>query len=115
MSDVKPLALDGGGPGRRAALSGPRGAEEAVMLFGELSKELRNDGGLRGVAAGESVPADAVALEGSANALSVTLGSCAGTTGGLSCRGSSIVLDSAVGLCSHCQKGIQAAKFVDPE
>jgi hypothetical protein len=106
MSDVKPLALDGGGPGRRAALSGPRGAEEAVMLLGELSKELRNDGGLRDVAAAESVPADAVALEGSADALSVTLGSCAGTAGGLSCRGSSIVLDSAAGLCLHCQKGI---------
>jgi hypothetical protein len=90
MSDVKPLALDGGGPGRRAALSGPRGAEEAVMLFGELSKELRSDGGLGDVAAGESVPADAVALEGSADALSVILGSCAGAAGGLSCRGSSI-------------------------
>jgi hypothetical protein len=106
MSDVKPLALDGGGPGRRAAFSGPRGAEEAVILFGELSKELRSVGGLRDVAAGESVPADAVAFEGSADALSVILGSCAGTTGGPSCRGSSIVLDSAVGLCSHCQKGI---------
>ena len=91
MSDVKPLALDGGGPGRRAALSGPRGAEEADMLFGALSKELRSDGGLGDGAAGQSVPADAVALEGSADALSVILGSCAGTTGGLSCRGSSIV------------------------
>jgi hypothetical protein len=102
MSDVKPLALDGGGPGRRAALSGPRGAEEADMLFGGLSKELRSDGGLGDVVAGKSVPADPVALKGSA----VSLGSCAGTTGGLSCRGSSIVPDSAVGLCSHCQKSI---------
>jgi hypothetical protein len=106
MSDVKPLALDGGGPGRRAALSGPRGAEEGDMLLGELSKELRSDGGLGDVVAKESVPADAVALEGSAEALSVSLGSCAGTTGGLSCRGSSIVPDSAAGLYSHRQKGI---------
>jgi hypothetical protein len=76
------------------------------MLFGGLSKELRSDGGLGYVAAGESVPADAVVLEGSADALSVILGSCAGTAGGLSCRGSSIVPDPAVRLCSHCQKGI---------
>jgi hypothetical protein len=60
MSDVNPLALDGGGPGRRAALSGPRGAEEADM-FRELSKELRSDGGLGDVVARESVPAGAVA------------------------------------------------------
>ena len=99
MSDVKPLALDGGRPGRRAALSGPRGAEEADMLFGELSKELRSDGGLGDVLAGQSVPADAVALEGSADALSVSLGSCAGTTRGPSCRDSSIVPD-------YCQRGI---------
>jgi hypothetical protein len=110
MSDVKPLALDGGGPGRRAALSGPRGAEEGDMLLGELSKELRSDGGLGDVVAKESVsvavPADAVPLEGSADAVSVSLGSCAGTTGGLSCRGSSIVPDSATGLYSHYQEGI---------
>src|SRR5271156_781637 len=115
MSDVKPLALDGGGPGRRAALSGPRGAEEADMLLGELSKELHSDGGLRDVVAKESVPADAVSLEGSVDALSVSLGSCAGTTGGLSCRGSSIVPNSATSLYLHCQKGIWAAKFADAE
>src|SRR3954470_17265392 len=111
MSDVKPLALEGGGPGRRAALSGPRGVEEADMLFGELSNESRSDGGLGDVVAEESVPANAVAVEGSVNALSILLGSCAGTTGGLSCKGSSIVSDSAVGLCSPCQKGYMSCQI----
>jgi hypothetical protein len=108
MSDVKPLALEGGGPGRRAALSGPRGAEEADM-FGELSNELRSDGGLGDVVAAQFIPAAAVALEVSADTLSVSLGSGAGATGGLSCEGSSIVPDSAVRLCSYRQKG------ADPE
>lgn len=56
ISEVRPLALDGGGPGRRAAFKGPRGAEDAVMLeAGDLSKEVRNDGGLGEVDPGGSV------------------------------------------------------------
>jgi hypothetical protein len=77
MSDVRPLALEGRGPGRRAALSGPRGAEEAVMLFGELSKEVRSDGGLGDVVAGGTVDVKAGELERSSVACSVSLGSCA--------------------------------------
>jgi hypothetical protein len=100
MSEVRPLALEGRGPGRRAALSGPRGAEEAVMLFGELSKEVRSDGGFGDVVAGESVDVNAGELEGSANVLSLSFGSCAGGTGGLSCSGSSIVPDSGICLLS---------------
>ena len=99
MSDDRPLALGGGGPGRRAAFSGPRGAEEAVMVFGELSKEVRSDGGLGEVVAGGSAGADVGGLEGLVGALSILLGSCAGRTRGLSCVGSSIVPDSAVCLC----------------
>ena len=32
MSGLRPLALEGGGPGRRAAFVGPSGADEGVML-----------------------------------------------------------------------------------
>jgi hypothetical protein len=70
------------------------------MLFRELSKEVRSDGGLGDVVAGESVDVDVAELEGSVGALSVSLSSCAGGTGGFPCRGSSIVPDSAICLCS---------------
>lgn len=96
MSDVKPLALEGGGAGRRAALSGPSGAEDAVMLFGELSREVRNDGGFGQVVAVESADAEEGKLDGWVDTLSVSLRSCAGATGQLSVRGSSILPASAV-------------------
>lgn len=49
MSDVSPLARVGGGPGRRAALICPRGAEEGVIAFeGDPSFADRSEGGLRG-------------------------------------------------------------------
>ena len=96
MSDVKPLALEGGGAGRRAALSGPSGAEDAVMLFGELSKEVRSDGGFGEVVIGESADADAGKLGSWVDTPSASVKPCAGATGGLSGRGSSIVPDPAI-------------------
>lgn len=49
MSEVSPLASAGGGPGRRAALIWPSGAEEAVMVFDAVpSFALRSDGSLAG-------------------------------------------------------------------
>ena len=44
ISDVNPLALDGGGPGRRAAAVGPKGEEEAVIAA-VISAEFRRVGG----------------------------------------------------------------------
>ena len=44
MSDVKPLALDAG-TGLRAALTGPSGADEALMPGAEESLGLRSEGG----------------------------------------------------------------------
>jgi hypothetical protein len=70
------------------------------MLLGELSKELRSDGGFGDVVSGGSVDVDAGKHEGSVDALSVSLSSWAGRTGGLSCRGSSIIPDSAICLYS---------------
>jgi hypothetical protein len=49
ISEVSPLARVGGGPGRRAALIWPRGAEDRLMGFEyELSLAARNEGGLEG-------------------------------------------------------------------
>jgi hypothetical protein len=45
ISDVKPLALVAG-IGRRAALTGPSGAEDALMVGAEESLGFRNEGGL---------------------------------------------------------------------
>jgi hypothetical protein len=47
MSEVRPLALVGGGPGRRAALVGPRGEEEEDMV-GALGLVGGMEGGLFG-------------------------------------------------------------------
>ena len=102
ISDVKPLALEGGGPGRRAALRGPRGAEEAVMMFGELSKEVRSDGGLGEVVAGGSALSELGELGESMDTLSASICSCAGGTAELSCRGSSITADSVICSSSSC-------------
>jgi hypothetical protein len=96
MSDVKPLALEGGGAGRRAALSGPSGAEDALMLFRELSNEVRSDGGFGEVVTVESADSEAGKLDVWVDTLSVSLRPCAGATGGLSVRGSSIVPDSVI-------------------
>ena len=104
ISDVKPLALEGSGPGRRAALSGPRGAEEAVMVFGELSKEVRSDGGLGDVVAGGAAVSKVGELGESTDALSVSICSCAGGSAGLSCRGSSIIADSVICSSLSCLK-----------
>lgn len=78
ISDVRPLALDGGGPGRRAAFSGPRGAEEAVMLGDEPSKDVRKDGGLGEVVVCVSISVGVAGLVGSsgcADAISAALAS----------------------------------------
>ena len=49
MSDVSPLARAEGGPGRRAALICPRGAEDGVMVLGSMpSLATRSEGGLGG-------------------------------------------------------------------
>jgi hypothetical protein len=45
MSEVKPLALDGRGPGRRAALVGPRGEDDEDMV-GALGLVGGMEGGL---------------------------------------------------------------------
>jgi hypothetical protein len=45
ISDVRPLALVAG-IGRRAALTGPSGAEDALMVGAEESLGFRNEGGL---------------------------------------------------------------------
>ena len=50
ISEVRPLDLDGGGPGRRAALVGPRGAEEEFIGLRHGSREVRREGGRGGVA-----------------------------------------------------------------
>jgi hypothetical protein len=47
MSEVSPLARVGGGPGRRAALICPRGAEDGVIVFeNDPSLAVRSEGGL---------------------------------------------------------------------
>lgn len=46
MSEVRPLARVGGGPGRRAAFVGPSGAEEEVMVEVVGLEGLPNDGAL---------------------------------------------------------------------
>jgi hypothetical protein len=49
MSEVSPLARVGGGPGRRAALIWPRGAEDILIVFeNDPSVAVRNEGGLGG-------------------------------------------------------------------
>jgi hypothetical protein len=49
MSEVSSLARKGTGPGRRAALTCPRGAEEGVMVFGnDPSSGVRSEGGFGG-------------------------------------------------------------------
>jgi hypothetical protein len=87
------------------------------MLFTELSREVRSDGGLGDIVAIESVDVDAAELEGSVDAFSMSLSSCAGGTGGFPCKSSSMVSDSAICLCSPrlrtpAQRLCQAAQNV---
>jgi hypothetical protein len=70
MSEVSPLARVGGGPGRRAALIWPRGAEDRLMGCEDgLSLAARNEGGLGGNVESE----DGCDAEGRVGALSSRL------------------------------------------
>lgn len=67
MSEVSPLARAGGGPGRRAALIWPSGAEDRLMGFEKgPSLAVRNEGGLGGNVESE----DGCDVEGEVGALS---------------------------------------------
>ena len=67
ISFVRPLALEGGGPGRRAAFTGPSGAEE---LLRPLSKEVFREGGLGDVLGSDSAGDNLVGLGLSEDTLS---------------------------------------------
>ena len=62
ISFVRPLALEGGGPGRRAAFTGPSGAEELLRPELALSKEVRSEGGLGDVLGSDSAGDNLVGL-----------------------------------------------------
>ncbi len=67
MSEVSPLALVGGGPGRRAAFIWPSGAEDGVkVLEKDPTFAVRSEGGL----GGEVEPSDGCSVEGDLEASS---------------------------------------------
>jgi hypothetical protein len=90
MSDVSPLALVGGGAGRRAAFICPRGAEDGVMVLGnDPSVDVRREGGrggegklLEGWSIGESfsVSCSWLSESGICKSCSTTEGGVCGTS-----------------------------------
>ncbi len=75
MSDVRPLALDGGGPGLRAALVGPRGADEAFKGGAAVPVGLFKDGGFGDVWEASGVSSGVVGFEEVLDAVSESMSS----------------------------------------
>jgi hypothetical protein len=92
MSEVSPLARVGGGPGRRAALICPSGAEDGVIIFeNDPSLAVRSEGGL----GGEIEACDGCNVGGDSDASSGRFPATEGCDAGLSgevllCKASSI-------------------------
>ena len=110
MSDVRPLALDGGGPGLRAALVGPRGADEALKGDAAVPAGLFKDGGLGDVCDVAGLSSGVVGFEEVVDEVSESMFSAAvGWTAVLAmlfkectkvCAAALLVL-SKTGQCSH--------------